>query len=236
MIVPLCVVLLATASAAPSVWPQPREAALGPSVLHISPQLQFHGGNEVETLRLAYERYTTLMFPHPGAVPASALPTIRAIDVTVDDPSEAYPQLDTDEAYELTVGADGAAALSARTVYGALHGLETLSQLVVYDFDSSLYVVTGCPLRIADSPRYAHRGILMDTSRHFQPIRSLERLIDAMSYAKLNGEWPLHVRSVCPPPHINVFRIRSLPLARGRQGEFPFRIEDLPRPVVRVLH
>ena len=187
MITSLCVLLLATATAAPSVWPQPKEASLGTSALHISPQLRFHGGNDVNTLRLAYERYATLMFPHPGAVLARSLPTIRAVDVTVDDPSESYPQLDTDEAYELSIGADGTAALSARTVYGVLRGLETLSQLVIYDFDSSLYSVVGCPLQITDAPRYAHRGILMDTSRHYQPIRSLERLIDAMSYAKLNG-------------------------------------------------
>ena len=50
--------------------------------------------------------------------------------VSVDDPTEAPPGLDTDESYNLSVPVEGAATLSARTVYGALRGLETFSQLI----------------------------------------------------------------------------------------------------------
>ena len=104
--------------------------------------------------------------------------------VTVASNSEDYPQLDTDESYTLQI--DSAITLTAKTVYGALRGLETLSQLVVFDYDLQEYFVPATPISIDDAPRYQHRGMLLDTSRHFQPISFLEQTIDALSYAKYN--------------------------------------------------
>merc|ERR1719401_2014298 len=42
------------------------------------------------------------------------------------------------------------------------------------------------PLTIIDEPRYKHRGLLVDSSRHFLPVRALKRLIESLSFAKLN--------------------------------------------------
>ena len=50
--------------------------------------------------------------------------------MSVDSPDESHPQLDMDESYELSVTADGA-TLHAKTVWGALRGLETFSQVIV---------------------------------------------------------------------------------------------------------
>jgi hypothetical protein len=51
--------------------------------------------------------------------------------VSVLDLSEAPPQLTTDESYSLTVSASGVSTIKAQTIYGALHAMETWSQLVV---------------------------------------------------------------------------------------------------------
>jgi hexosaminidase len=48
-------------------------------------------------------------------------------------------------------------------VVGALRGLETFSQLVLFDFDGRHYVITKCPLRIDDAPVFAYRGLMLDT-------------------------------------------------------------------------
>ena len=71
-------------------------------------------------------------------------------------------------------------------MYGALRGLETFSQLVTFDFTSERYVIAGCPWSISDAPRFAHRGLMIDTARHYQPLASIRAIVDSIVYAKLN--------------------------------------------------
>lgn len=39
---------------------------------------------------------------------------------------------------------------------------------------------------IYDEPRYSHRGLLVDTSRHYISISTLKLILDGMMYNKLN--------------------------------------------------
>ena len=59
----------------------------------------------------------------------------------------------------------GKAKATAKTVYGALRALETFSQLVRFDFDANAYALPGAPWDITDSPRFPHRGLMVDTAR-----------------------------------------------------------------------
>eukprot|EP00435_Cladocopium_sp_Y103_P021240 s3009_g5.t1 len=81
---------------------------------------------------------------------------------------------------------DGTAVIAAKTVWGALHGLETMSQLVDFNFTTGQYSVSGVPLHIEDEPRFPHRGLLIDSGRHFEPVVHVKALLDSMSYAKMN--------------------------------------------------
>jgi hexosaminidase len=90
------------------------------------------------------------------------------------------------EGYTLNVTHAGV-QITAQAPVGVQYALETLSQLVTFDFDKSAYVTQpALPLSIQDKPRFAHRGLLVDSSRHFLSVRSLKRLIRSLSYAKLN--------------------------------------------------
>ena len=70
--------------------------------------------------------------------------------------------------------------------WGALHGLQTFLQLVACSAEPSGLAVAGAPWAIADAPRFPHRGLLLDTSRHFLPVPALLRSLDAMAASKLN--------------------------------------------------
>jgi hexosaminidase len=97
---------------------------------------------------------------------------------------ESHPTLQTDESYSLDVRPGKHATLRAVTVYGALRGLETFSQLVTFDFDTESYS-SPC-VAIVDAPRFPHRGLMMDTARHFEPVAAICAMIDSLPYAKLN--------------------------------------------------
>ena len=71
-----------------------------------------------------------------------------------------------------------------------MHALESVAQLIQFDFDSVSYAIRGVPLLIEDSPRFAWRELMVDTSRHFLPIPVLKVVVDSMVTAKLNS---LHV-------------------------------------------
>lgn len=99
-------------------------------------------------------------------------------------------RLNTDESYNLTVRPsekDLIATIRAKTFYGARHGLETLSQLIWSDdteLGPVLRVLKGASIQ--DSPKFAYRGLMLDTSRHFFSIAALKRMLTGMASCKLN--------------------------------------------------
>ncbi|CAI5503571.1 unnamed protein product [Closterium sp. Naga37s-1] len=127
-----------------------------------------------------------------GSESARAVLLLDSLHISVARNEEEL-EVGADESYVLTVG--GAAPghsssavirIHANTTVGALRALETLSQLVRWHPASRLALLQGVPLTIHDRPRFPHRGLLLDTARHFHPVPFIERLLDSMSYAKLN--------------------------------------------------
>src|SRR5262245_53649341 len=94
---------------------------------------------------------------------------------------QSVPSLNEDESYSLEVS-DRQATLKAPTVIGALRGLETFLQLLESDRDG--YYIPR--VKIQDSPRFRWRGLLFDSSRHFQPVEVIKRNLDGMAAVKLN--------------------------------------------------
>ncbi|XP_077285128.1 beta-hexosaminidase 2 isoform X2 [Arctopsyche grandis] len=121
--------------------------------------------------------------------------TILSIHMTVNS-DDLSLNWSTDESYSLDLSTKGkniTIQINAETVFGARHGLETLSQLVTsYKATSSVYsvprigliIVSGAKIR--DKPIYSHRGLMLDTARNFIPLPAILRTIDAMASTKLN--------------------------------------------------
>ncbi len=91
------------------------------------------------------------------------------------------PELGEDESYRLDITAQQA-TLSAATTTGALRGLETFAQLVVPGADG----FEAPAVHIEDKPRFAWRGLMLDVSRHWMPVETVKRNLDAMAAVKLN--------------------------------------------------
>lgn len=89
--------------------------------------------------------------------------------------------LEAREAYRLNTG-DGRVQIDADGEIGVLRALASLRQLVRTDVASPTIVAA----RIDDAPRFAWRGIMIDTARHFMGVDAVKRQIDAMELTKLN--------------------------------------------------
>ncbi|ESO92512.1 hypothetical protein LOTGIDRAFT_190462 [Lottia gigantea] len=92
------------------------------------------------------------------------------------------PSLQSDESYKLTVQ-NGQAMLSANELWGVIRGLETFSQ-IVYQSPTGGMVVNNTV--ISDFPRFNHRGVMLDTSRHYVSKKTILKNLDAMTQNKYN--------------------------------------------------
>lgn len=75
--------------------------------------------------------------------------------------------------------------ISAKMFFGARHGLQTLLQLIWFDDELQVYRILN-EAQIQDAPKFKYRGLMLDTSRHFFSVESIQRTIHAMSLSKLN--------------------------------------------------
>ena len=96
---------------------------------------------------------------------------------------------DTDESYQIFIPFNNKNCHSihifANTIFGIFHAMETLSQLIEYNFDLNIYEIKYIGY-IYDYPYYKYRGVSLDTSRHFYPIKSIKKFLDSMIYTKFN--------------------------------------------------
>jgi hexosaminidase len=113
---------------------------------------------------------------HDAAADAKAVLTVK-----VAGPGGEVQGVDEVESYTVRVSAGGA-ELTAATDVGAMHGMETLLQLVEMRDGACRLPV----LDIEDSPRFQWRGLHLDVSRHFETVEVVKRTLDGMAVAKLN--------------------------------------------------
>mmetsp|Transcript_36360 Transcript_36360/g.41447 ORF Transcript_36360/g.41447 Transcript_36360/m.41447 type:complete len:543 (-) Transcript_36360:1211-2839(-) len=120
-------------------------------------------------------------------IEATADPITLTVEIT--DTVNVLMKLDTDESYHLEVNGPQI-SIKSQTYAGFLRGLETLSQTIteVKDKDGDVinHQITHTPVIVTDEPRFAHRGVMVDTSRHFISKDVLMKIMDGMMFAKLN--------------------------------------------------
>lgn len=85
------------------------------------------------------------------------------------------------ESYQLAVNTNKI-TINATTDLGAMHALETLSQLL-HNNGTQFYFPS---VEINDNPRFVWRGLMIDAARHFQPVDVIKRNLDGMAAMKMN--------------------------------------------------
>jgi hypothetical protein len=121
----------------------------------------------------------------PPSMPTKVDP-LALVEVCLSDASEVLDS-QVDEAYSLTVPLNAPTVLRARSVFGAMHGLESLTQLVdVRVGPDGLKTIPSAPVQLHDQPRFPFRGLMIDSGRHFLPLSHLKKTVMAASMAKLN--------------------------------------------------
>lgn len=169
-----------------SFWPLPTSVSFGAGSIAVTPSftVSITGGANADLTNYAARIQGLIFQNEPYATPpANAL---ASVVVTVARPAEKQ-SITTDESYTLTIPANGSpATITANTTFGAYMGLQTLSQAIRFDFNTGQYGVAGVPLTIADAPKFAWRGILIDTDRHWLSLKHIFNIIDGLTYTKLN--------------------------------------------------
>lgn len=190
-----------------------KSAALSPATLAVTVAWPT-GGAQADTqalLQQAVARALDIMANHSVLQPPlppppakhgrrrEAMAQLTTLHIAVGNISDFLGDT-TNESYALDVTSAEGIVIRADTVFGAMRALESLVQLVeltapkawaagttrdLNDGGTSAQI-RGLPWSIVDAPRFSHRGVLLDTSRHYLPPATLRLFVDAMPTAKLN--------------------------------------------------
>ncbi|CCG81792.1 Putative uncharacterized protein [Taphrina deformans PYCC 5710] len=208
-----------------ALWPQPSSFTSGSDTITLAPSVKFSTIYASETVHnqctgdvlaaainatkiLLYDGFVPCMLARPDEQfePESFKNVPQVHDIvlrrTASDPPRGE---NVDEGYELVISAIGNITITAKHSAGLAHGLTTLTQLFYKHSKSDLVYTSKAPLRIIDRPAMKWRGLNIDVARNFIPIHRLKRILDAMSWNKMNilhlhatdsQSWPLDIPSL----------------------------------------
>lgn len=86
------------------------------------------------------------------------------------------------EGYRLAVTPESISIIYGSAA-GGLHALQSLMQAIVNDGGGSPALAS---LEIRDRPRFAWRGLMMDSGRHMMPVQDIKKALDLMARYKFN--------------------------------------------------
>jgi len=126
------------------------------------------------------------------------------------------------EGYEL-VSSESGVTVKAATPAGLLYGAVTLWQLAtVYPLQGALATVQS--VEIHDAPRFAWRGLMLDSARHYQSPEFIKQFIDRMALHKFNvlhwhltddQAWRLEIKKYPRLTSVGAWRVPAGPAARA---------------------
>ncbi|WP_217705318.1 family 20 glycosylhydrolase [Peristeroidobacter soli] len=209
-----------------AVIPAPRKVEAGSGVFVVKEGTRLEFGDGVEGERLG--GYLTDLFQKTygiglgasGNVPAAGV--IR-FELTGGAAGPAHPCAPgiwascPSESYSLA-SSPSRIVISAADSRGLFYGAVTLWQLLSKQQGSFVVPV----VTIEDSPRFAWRGLLLDSARHYQPPEFIRKFIDVMALHKLNvlhwhltddQAWRLEIKKYPRLTEVGAWRVPAGPAA-----------------------
>ncbi|HWI23868.1 MAG TPA: family 20 glycosylhydrolase [Lysobacter sp.] len=210
--------MAATPSLVP--WPAQLEEADGSFVLDDSSAIIVTRGDE-PAARAARE-FAALLQRTRGIALNVETRAATAHDITF---ANARVGPESAESYLLEVAPSGV-RVRARSAAGLYYGGITLWQLLTMDAKQGLPLQVAA-VRIEDAPRFAWRGLMLDTARQFRSIDEIKRFLDWMALHKFNTfhwhltddqGWRLQIRRYPKLTDIGAWRTPAGAGARDASG------------------
>jgi hexosaminidase len=178
------------------LFPQPQQVTWGNSTFTLNNDSLFIY-NTSEAKKVA-QYFSQFIQPVTGYTPK--LIAADTINEQINSPLNAIEfkllvSSEPTESYQLKVKADKV-TLSASSASGLFYAAQTLRQLLPAEIESRMPINKAQWLipsvDIADTPRFKHRGMHLDVSRHFFDVAFVKRYIDWLAFHKLNYfQWHL---------------------------------------------
>jgi hexosaminidase len=195
--------------AAQSLLPTPTHVSLkeGLFVFNDATHIKFDGVSEKDAVFLE-QQIRSAFTPQPGGGSGPE----KNVHVKVS------PQFDGESAYQLRV-TPVEITLESKALAGIFHGIQTLRQWIPLGSNQA----AAC--EIIDAPRFGWRGLMLDSSRHFQSIAEIKLFLDQMALYKFNvfhwhltddQGWRIEIKSRPKLTEIGAWRV-------AREGIWWFR-------------
>ena len=213
-------------AALPSLIPQPAQVRLGQGSYVVDAQTTIHIAPGDKAAADTAHYLVDLLARTRGlrlAISEDATAASRGGIVLRSDAQAAVAQ---EEGYVLDVDGDGVRIVS-RDAGGLFYGAISTWQLLTPDAAKGRVTVPF--LHVADWPRFAWRGLMIDSARHFQSPEDIKVVLDAMAQHKLNvfhwhltddQGWRLQIRRYPKLTEIGAWRKPPGPLSESAAATY----------------
>ena len=201
----------------PTIFPVPASITTHPGQFALTENTPIIVPRRDADARRAADRLNDLLFRTHGwrLAVRTGKPRAQAINLVRDAAQASSP-----ESYRLDVSPDRV-RISAGSFSGFLYGNDTLWQLLPEEKSASLSIAA---VSIADAPRFAWRGLMLDSARHYQSPDFIKRYLDVMALHKLNTlhwhltddqAWRLEIRKYPKLTSVGAWRVPAGPAAQA---------------------
>ena len=171
-------------------WPYPSgDAIVGTTQLTLDKTFSFVTSTSSETtnsiLSEAFARYLDIISIGSNS-DLKQVGDLKYCTISVENSDENVELVNADEYYGLTITEDGDCQINAVNQWGVLRALETFSQTLIRDESTDSVSVGYAPLTVSDYARFNHRGLMIDSSRHYLSVGEIQRIIDSLPMNKFN--------------------------------------------------